>query len=192
MVCTHTHTQTLIPLITIGSSLSETANCPDWQGRLLKWSGPDHLAKVVFNEPLRHNLFRTKLFLWLMIVTKYYVCVSGSVLWLLYCFVFVSTPVCRNGAGRQVYRFIVLSSSGSLVLSGMCFAVDHFYCWFVTSTPFRGLAGSVYFYCWLLSSTPFRGLADSVMFLDCWMWSSADRGVAGDIYIWRLLLFDLC
>ena len=22
----------------------------------------------------------------------------------------------------------------------MCFAVDHFYCWFVTSTPFRGLA----------------------------------------------------
>ena len=75
-----------------------------------------------------------------MIVTKYYFCVSGSVLSLLYCFVFVSTPVCRNGAGRQVYSFIVLSSSGSLVLSGMCFAVDHFYCWFVTSTPFRGLA----------------------------------------------------
>ena len=56
MVCTHTHTQTLIPLITIGSSLSETANCPDWQGGLLKWSGPDHLDKVAFNKPLRHYL----------------------------------------------------------------------------------------------------------------------------------------
>ena len=40
----------------------------------------------------------------------------------------VSLQEARNGAGRQVYRFIVLSSSGSLVLSGMCFAVDHVYC----------------------------------------------------------------
>ena len=31
MVCTHTHTQTLIPLIIIGSYLVESANCLDWQ-----------------------------------------------------------------------------------------------------------------------------------------------------------------
>ena len=57
MVCTHTHTQTLIPLITIGSYPSETANCPDWQGGgHPKWSGPHHLDKVAFNKPLRHYL----------------------------------------------------------------------------------------------------------------------------------------
>ena len=67
-----------------------------------------------------------------MIVRKYYVCVSGSVLSLLYCLFFVSTPVCGNGAGRQVYMFIVLSSSVSLVLSGMCFAV---YCFTADCCP---------------------------------------------------------
>src|SRR4029434_963638 len=36
-------------------------------------------------------------------VKKCYVRVSGSVLSLLYCLVFVSTPVCKNGAGHQVY-----------------------------------------------------------------------------------------
>ena len=42
-----------------------------------------------------------------MIVGKYYVCVSGSGLSLLYCLVFVSTPVGGNGAGRNVYMFSV-------------------------------------------------------------------------------------
>ena len=63
-------------------------------------------------------LFITWLFLSL-IVRKCYVYVSGSVLSLLYGLVFVSTPGCGNGAGRQVYMFIVLSSSVSQVLSGM-------------------------------------------------------------------------
>ena len=63
-----------------------------------------------------------------MIVGKYYVCVSGSGLSLLYCLVFVSTPVGGNGAGRHVYMFSVLSSLESLVISGMCFAVDPFDC----------------------------------------------------------------
>ena len=55
-------------------------------------------------------------------------------------FSFVSTPVCRNGAGRQVYMFIVLSSSASQVLvSGMCIYVDLLFDdWFLSSTPFRG------------------------------------------------------
>src|SRR4029434_8621637 len=59
---THTHTHTHRPLITIGSSLSETVNCPDWQGGLLKWSGPHHLDKVAFNKPLRHYLSITYFF----------------------------------------------------------------------------------------------------------------------------------
>ena len=42
------------------------------------------------------------------------------------CFVWfvVSTPVFRNGAGRQVYMFIALSGLVSLVWSGMCCYVD--------------------------------------------------------------------
>ena len=39
------------------------------------------------------------------------------------CFV-VSTPVFRNGAGRQVYMFIALSGWVSLVVSCMCSYVD--------------------------------------------------------------------
>ena len=51
---------------------------------------------------------------WFVIVVLFSFCVNPE------------TLVCGNGAGRHVYMFSVLSSLGSLVISGMCFAVDPF------------------------------------------------------------------
>ena len=59
------------------------------------------------------------------------------------CFV-VSTPVFRNGAGRQVYMFIALSGLVNLVMSGMCSYVDRLLL-IVVLYPYRGLAGYVMF-----------------------------------------------
>ena len=83
---------------------------------------------------------------------------SGSVLSLLYGLVFVSTPGCGNGAGRQVY-ICSLFCLVQLVKSGQVCAP------FVLTADFCPLhhleAKQVFlielFYCCVLSSTPFRG-----------------------------------
>ena len=193
MVCAHTHTHThkhsynWLPQVLANYS----ANCLGWQEGHLEWSGPDHFDKVFY-------ILRKCLFYYLVISLLFRTLRSTMFMFeglSCHCvlFVLLCLPLCLEMvlAARYICSLLCLVGLASLVRYVLLCRL--FYCWLLSSTPFRGLAGSVYFYCWLLSSTPFRGLADSVMFLDCWMLSSADRGLAGDIFMetvafWPLLI----
>ena len=82
--------------------LMDTANCLDWQRGHGKWSGPGHLDKVVgFTNLSNIILIHSYLFVLQceeMLCSCLWVCLV-----IVYCLVFVSTPVCKNGAGHQVY-----------------------------------------------------------------------------------------
>ena len=99
----------------------ETANCLDWQRGHKKWSGPGHPDKGVGFTNLSDIIYY-------IVISLFYDCEEmlcsclGVCLVIVYCLVFVSTPVSKNGAG--CHMFIVVSSLVSQVLSGMCRYVD--------------------------------------------------------------------
>src|SRR4029434_2622366 len=82
MVCTHTDYNWI--------HLMDTANCLDWQRGHGKWSGPDHLDKVVGFTNLSD--------IYCIVISVFYDCEEmlcsclGVCLVIVYCLVFVSSP----------------------------------------------------------------------------------------------------
>ena len=68
-----------------------------------KWCGPNHLDKVLeFYIPVNVIIYYVVISLFFLHTEKCYVYVSGSVSSSVYCLIFVSTPLFRNGAGHPL------------------------------------------------------------------------------------------
>ena len=122
--------------------LMDTANCLDWQRGHGKWSGPGHLDKVVGFTNLS-NIILLHSFLFVLWLWRNAMFVSRGLSCHCVLFSVCVYPPCVKMvlAARCIYVHCSVLFS-SQVLSGMCIYVDPYvYCWFLSSTSFRGLAG---------------------------------------------------